>query len=419
MCGVATYLKNIIRQLPPDSWQVISFKLRKSKNFRILPGKEKESNTHYLMSRTEPKTAIKKINRLAKGSVVWIQHSFGVWGKENCSEFVKFVSEIKDKKIITFHTLHFQSNETPYGLQEIEYKLLESILPLVDAITVFTDGVYLAVSGAFPDYKDKVIVLRHHCRLYSRMLKKNAKKELIESLLESKRITPKLKRQLENLKKVILKKNVKLIGDVGFITPSKGSEIIYLIQEELEQRIKQKIISMYIGTVRDLTDNDQVNYSKKLKSFHDGKTKFFINLYIPEKTLLVYLAAFDSVIFWPNSCTQSGRLSLLQGARTCGIGKDLEGIGETLKLSGLPTVETYGSLINALSRVLTRPESRSLMTGMARTYARKVSCSIQAKKSLKLVNAIQSKRKRLPILDRGFASYIYEQWKERSLPEWF
>lgn len=419
MCGIASYLKNIIEQLPEDTWQVISFKLRKTKNFKILPAREKEPNTHYILPRSEPKKVIKKVNRLVNGSVVWIQHSWGIWSKENTSDFVKFISEIKGKKIITFHTIHFQSNETPYGLKKIEYKLLENILPLVNVITVFSDGAYLAVCGAFPNFKDKIVVLRHHCEIHSPISTKNAKKKLIENLLSLKRINPKLKKQLENLGKIIARKNVKLIGDLGFITPSKGSEIIYLVNEELEKKINQKIISMYIGTVRDSTDNEQVNYAKKLKSFHDGKKNFFINLYIPEKNLSLYLKAFDAVILWPNDCTQSGRLALLQGAGVCGIGKNMEGVGETMKLSALPTVETYGSLINVLARVLTRPESKNLMVGMSRTYARKFRCSAQAKKTLRLANAVRGRKKKILILDRGHGSYLYETWKGQSLPEWF
>jgi len=421
MCGIANYLKNIITELPEDTWQVISFKLRRSKNFRILPERKKEPNTHYILSRSEPKLAVRKVNRLANGSIVWIQHSFGIWGREskNIREFVNFVSEIKGKKIVTFHTIHFQSAETPYGLEEIEYKLLEEILPIVDAITVFTDGVYLAVCGAFPDFKDKVVVLRHHCKTYPTIQRRYAKERLIEGLLSQKRITSKLRRQLENLKKIVSKKNVKLIGDIGFISSYKGSEVIYLVRKELEKRINQKIVSMYIGTVRDPTESDQVNYAKKLKSFHDGKENFFINIYVPERILSFYLKAFDMIVFWPNSCTQSGRLSLLQGTGTCGIGKDMEGIGETMKLSALPTVETYGSLINVLSRTLTRPDSRNLMAGMARTYAQKFNCSRQTKKMLRLIKALKKKKKNLPILDRGSGSYLYETWKEKSLPEWF
>ncbi len=419
VCGVASYLKNIIKELPEDAWQVISFKLRKSRNFKILPGQEKEPNVFYILPRTEPKNAIRKVNLLANGSVVWIQHEFGIWGKENASEFIKFLSEIKGKKIITLHTIHFQSNQTPYGLEEVEYKLLENIFPIVDAITVFSDGAYLAVCGAFPSFKDKVVVLRHHCKFYPPIPKKNIKEKLIESLASSKRINSKLKRDLENLGKIISKKNVKLVGDVGFISPAKRSETIYLVREELEKKTSQKIISMYIGSVRDSTDNEQVNYFKKLKSFHDGKKNFFINLYVPEKDLSLYLKAFDVIVFWPNLCTQSGRLSLLQGAGVCGVGRDMEGLGETMKLSALPTVETYGSLIGALARILTRPDSRNLIIGMSRTYARKFKCSAQAKKTLKLVNAIKKRKKRLPILDRGYGGYLYETWKEQSLPEWF
>ena len=175
---------------------------------------------------------------------------------------------------------------------------------------------------------------------------------------------------------------------------------------------------MYIGAVRTPAGGRE-NYSKKLKSFHDGKKNFFINLYIPEKDIPFYLKAFDIVIFWPNICTQSGRLALLQGAGVCAIGKDMEGVGETMKLSTLPTVETYGSLINALARILTRPDSKNLIIRMSRTYARKFKCSAQAKKTLRLIKALQKRKKRLPILDRGYGSYLYEKWKEQSLPEWF
>lgn len=419
MCGIASYLENIIKRLPEDSWQVISFKLKTAKNFKILPKRKKELNTHYILPRIEPKKVIKKVNKLVNGSVVWIQHEFGIWGKENSSEFVKFVSEIKGKKIVTFHTIHFQSNETAYGLEKIEYDLLESILPFVNVITVFSDGAYLAVCGAFPNFKDKVVVLRHHCKSYLPVAKKNAKEALIKNLLSLKGIGPELKKQLENLKKIISKKNVKLIGDIGFITPSKGSEIIYLVQKELEKKINQRIISMYIGTVRDPADKEKNSYAKKLKSFHDGKKNFFINSYVPEKDLTLYLKAFDAIIFWPNTCTQSGRLSLLQGAGVCGVGKNMEGIGETMKLSALPAVDTYGSLINILARVLTRPDSKKLMVGMARTYARKFRCSVQAKKTLKLANAVKGRKKRILILDRGCGSYLYEDWKGQSLPEWF
>ena len=125
------------------------------------------------------------------------------------------------------------------------------------------------------------------------------------------------------------------------------------------------------------------------------------------------------MILWPNVCTQSGRLALLQGAGVCGISKNMEGIGETMKLSALPTVESYGSLINVLAKVLTRPDTRNLMVGMARTYAKKFSSSIQAKKTLRLVSAVSGRKKRLLILDRGCGSYLYETWKGQSLPEWF
>ena len=417
MCGIADFLARIINRLPEDSWQVISFKLRKSSGFRVLPEKEKRPNAYYILPRTDPSSMIKKVNRLAKNSVVWIQHEFGIW--KDTPNFIKFVLEIKSKKVITFHTLHFQSNETPYGLESREYQLLESILPLIDAITVFSDGVYLAVCGAFPQHKKKVLVLRHHCSIFPRALRKEARIKLIEDLINSPKIKPKTKKELEKLKEEILKKNVKIIGDIGFIAYEKGSEIIYLIREELEKIIKQKVISMYIGTIRDPENLQNAEALKKLKSFHDGERNFFIDLYIPEKMFPIYLRAFDVIIYWPIKCTQSGRLAFAQGIGACVVGKDQEGVGESLKLSTFPTVDAYGSLINVLAWILKRPDSRDLMERMARIYARKFNVSAQAKKYVKLVDVLTRKKQKLPLLDRGYGNYLYQSWKEKPLPEWF
>jgi len=417
MCGIADFLAKITNCLPEDSWQVISFKLRKSTRVRLLPQKEKRSNTHYILSWTDPNSMIKKVNRLAKNSVVWIQHTFGIW--KDIGNFIKFVSGLKSKKVITFHTLHFQSHETPYGLEKRQYEFLENILPLVDAITVFSDGVYLAVCGAFPQYKEKILVLRHHCPIFPRLLRKEARIKLLEDLINSPKIKPKLKKELEKLKGEILKKNVKIIGDIGFVNTSKGSEIIYLIREELEKMIKQKVISIYIGTLRTPDNLPSVEVFKKLKNFHDGERNFFIDFYIPEKMLPIYIGAFDLIIYWPIKCTQSGRLALCQGVGVCVVGKDLESVGENLKLSAFPTVDTYSNLINAIAWILKRPRSRDLMERMARIYAQRFNILAQARKHMKLVNALTKNKQKLPLLDRGYGNYLYPTWKEKPLPEWF
>ena len=69
-------------------------------------------------------------------------------------------------KIVTFHTLHFQSHETIYGLCQNQYEMLYDLLPEVEAITVFSRGVCRAVTTAFPEYSEKVHLMRHGMHQY-------------------------------------------------------------------------------------------------------------------------------------------------------------------------------------------------------------------------------------------------------------
>lgn len=85
----------------------------------------------------------------------------------------------------SFHTIHFQSEETPSGMDRKEEDLLRETLPLVDALTVFTDGAYRAVLEAFPEHEKKIVILRHGVHLYPRVSKHEARKKhlLIEKEL--------------------------------------------------------------------------------------------------------------------------------------------------------------------------------------------------------------------------------------------
>ncbi len=413
MCGVGTYLKDITAWLKPEDYQVLTFK--KSKALKYI-GEEELPNTKYIIPYNAPLKAINEINKVSKDSVVWIQHEFGIWYKQD--EFIEFLRKIKAKKIITFHTIHFQSDETPYGLEEKEYKFLEQILPLVDAVTIFSDGAYYAIKGAFPNYQKKIVEIRHGCKIYPGITRKIAKYSLIGFLLSS-QLPKNLKKQLENLSKIIYNKNVKLIGNFGFLTPEKGSETSYLVREELEKSLhKKKVISLYIGCVRDTKDKLQVGYAKLLKKFHDGKKNFFINLYVPEVIFPALLKAFDAYIFWPKKATQSGRLANLQGAGACVVGKNLEGVGETLKISGCPVINSYAGLLHSLKQILFRPNYQNWVENQAKNYAKKFKWKTQAKKHLVLTDSLLKYRKKLPLLDQGYANYLYEtKFKEIKAPK--
>lgn len=404
MCGIGNYLRDITASLKPEDYQVLTFK--KSKALKYT-NEEELPNTKYIIPYNSPLKAINEINKIAKDSVVWIQHEFGIWHKQG--EFIELVKKIKSKKVITLHTIHFQSDETPYGLEEREYKFLEQILPLVNGITIFSDGVYYAVTGAFPQHKNKIIEIRHGCKIYPGITKNFAKYSLMGFLLSSQQISKDLKKQIESLSKIIYEKNVKIIGNFGFIHSEKGYETIYLLHDELEKSLpKKRIISLFIGCIRNPNDIKQTECSKSLKKFHDGKKNFFINLYVPEEILPGLLKAFDAYIFWPKKATQSGRIANLQGAGACIVGKNLEGLGETLRISGCPLVNSYAGLLASLKHILSRPDYQKWVEKEAKNYAKKFRWKTQAKKHLLLGNFLLKDRKKLPILDQGYADYLYE-----------
>ncbi len=172
-------------------------------------------------------------------------------------------------KVVSFHSLHFQSDETSTGLRRNEYDLVRILLPHVDAITVFSHGVHLAVTLAFPEYREKVHELKHGIHSYpavTRLKRKEAREKLIDFLLESD--LEKVIKEKLNRGRIFLDADAVIIGQTGFLSPGKYSELLYIIRDRLQKMIPQKkIIAVRIGGVREST---QKTYAKKLRREQDG-----------------------------------------------------------------------------------------------------------------------------------------------------
>ena len=103
-----------------------------------------------------------------------------MWGDPSIP-FIKLIKEAKQKKnkiVATLQALHFQSSETPFGFDEREYRLLKEVIPYLDALPVFSDGTRRAVIKAFPEYKDKITVLRHGVQTYPAMVPQESRRVL-------------------------------------------------------------------------------------------------------------------------------------------------------------------------------------------------------------------------------------------------
>ncbi len=333
--------------------------------------------------------------------VFWIQHGDSFW--RNRPKFVDMLKFLKKKKveniIVTHHTLNFQSPETKYGFKKWQHELLINELPYVDVNTVFTTGIYRAFTEAFPEYKERTVLIRHGVPTYPRISQGNAKKEILRWLESENESNQDWQRSAEELNSKLFEKNTITIGDVGFINDRKLPQTIYLTMKLLQKRFLEKnIIGLYIGTLS-YTGSKQVRCLQRLRDLHNPENNFyFFEAYLPEQLFAKSLRALDIVHMWQEDCRQSGKLAHAIGIGATVIGRNIEGIGETLKRSGYPALNTYEDFLDEIERVIANPESKDLMEKSAREYASTYNWGNQASKHMELVESLIS-GEQLPLLD--------------------
>jgi len=321
--------------------------------------------------------------------VLWFQHEFGIW-RDN-ARFVNMLRHLYMPKVVTLHTLHFQSNETRYGLRNEEYSFLHALLPHTDAITVFSDGVYKAVTHAFPGYTDKVHVLRHGTHLYprfARMSKAEAKARIHEYLVDQSGLD---KLSKDNLiqQRVFLDPDTVIIGGTGFITTSKGTELLYHVHNVLQQVLpKHKIAAVYTGLLREVDNSVDSEFAGELKARHNGAGQFFLETYLPGDMLAAMLRALDIYFYWPSNCTQSGIVAHALGAGTTIACRDREGVGETVKMAGGLASADFGQLIFKIAQTILHPKLRAEISERALGYAEEFSWGNQVLRHLELAEQL-------------------------------
>jgi len=397
MCGIGTYTKYLVSQMPLENWRVTSFNLNEF--FRLPETFNFGDRVSYELSLTDP-----GLPSSLKEKVIWFEHAFGIWGKEP-SCFLKFLEDAKkkNKKVVaSFHTIHFQSSETKSGMQKKEQNLLRDAFPLLDALTVFTRGAYQAVIEAFPQYQDKVVMLRHGVHLYPFIEREEAKKKLLEYLIDKPNILSQKKEELKKIYAQFLSPETVILGNLGFITADKAFSDLYRLRGLAQEKLPQhRVISLIIGKIQ-LRKDKKIDKSlpilQKLKSLHDGKKNLFFEHYISEEILPLAFKSLDFSVFWCHNATQSGRMSHAQGIGACIIGRKKEGIGETLKLSGLPTGETLEELAGIIQKLVLHPELKKEIEISGRNYAQQYSYGVQAKKHLLLAKSLIANQS-LPLLD--------------------
>ena len=393
MCGIGDYTSFIARESTPEKWGAISFALTKC-------GVPLAHNNSIPLDRVwygipdrtgfSASVVLNGIEALDEGKngdiVLWFQHENGIWPDDQ--RFVTMLTCLAVPKVVTFHTLHFQSRETPSGLRQNQYDLLRLLLPQVDAITVFSHGVYRAVTMAFPEYRRKVHVIRHGIHSYpgvSRLSRKEAKEKLNDYLLYEADLDRETREALFR-HRVFTEPNTIVLGQTGFLSPAKYSEVLYPVRDALQQMIpNRRIVAARIGSPR---EDHQRAYAEQLRSGQDRSGKFFLETWLPEELLPVAQRAFDVNFYWPRECTQSGILAHALGVGAIVAGRDLEGVGETLREAGEMADTDLNRLMMQIREFILHPELAERIEYSALKYALEFSWNNQARRHYELADGV-------------------------------
>jgi len=256
---------------------------------------------------------------------------------------------------------------------------------------VFSDGVHRAINKAFPEYSDKVNVLRHGTHVYHRvanMTRQEAKARIYEYLLKTPGSDEARKRHLKQ-HHVLVDMDTIVIGGTGFISASKGIELIYQARDILQQMLPEvKITALYVGYLREPDSRIDSRCATDLGNKCNGTGKFFIETYLPEDMLPVMLRALDIYLYWPSDCTQSGILAHALGAGATIVCRDMEGVGETVKLAGGLAYVDFEQAIAGLKELVLHPKLRNEMSERAVRYAKEFSYRNQALQHFELAERL-------------------------------
>jgi glycosyltransferase involved in cell wall biosynthesis len=410
MCGIADYTSFITRKSPVGRWGVLSFDLEK---YGVSLTADRELATGRVWYGIPDRRSFSApmiqdgLNELVannEDSVLWFQHEFGIWPDD--AKFVDMLRDLDQIKVVSLHTLHFQSSETTCGLRRQEYSFLRLLLPHTDAITVFSDGVYQTVTRAFPEHRDKVHVLRHGIHLYpiiARMSRAEAKVRIHKYLVYESGLDQAYKDRLKQ-QRVFFDADTIVMGAAGFITASKGTELLYRAQDLLQQMLpRRRIVAVRAGFLREAGSSIDSKFAVGLRTRHNGTGQFFLETYLPEDVLPILLRALDIYFYWPSDCTQSGILAHALGAGATIACRDTEGVGETVKMAGGLACVDFEQAIDSLKELVLNPELRNEISERAVRYAEEFSWRNQALQHFKLAERLWHSRiqRLLPTLPLG------------------
>jgi len=151
---------------------------------------------------------------------------------------------------------------------------------------------------------------------------------------------------------------------------------------------RRKIAAVHIGSLREVDNNVDSNFTAELRAKHNSSGQFLLETYLPEDILPLLLRALDIYFYWPSDCTQSGILAHALGAGATIACRDMEGVGETVKMAGGLAHADFEQAITGLKELILRPKLRNEMSERAVKYAEEFSWRNQASQHFELAERL-------------------------------
>ncbi len=396
LCGIGTYSSYLLGQkwvqfaFNPDSYP-------SAKNDDlVIPYRGNKVAIDYQETLNNPLYFVRKVKELTNPVVIF-QHTFSLY-KIDDERFYSLLETLKKQKIpvvLSLHTIHFQTNETPSGLGLKEADLLKKTYPFIESFIIFTDGSYRAIYKHSKKWAKKCVVIRHGVHDKDDFTLNKAKQVLSKYLKESYDGSG----VVDDFINVLKADNQIIFGETGFYSQTKRSDILFRIEDNQWIRDGGKFTFVYFGSVRNPQDSRLTQTRDLIKSFHNPQARRYVfDIFLPDKVFRAAMKIMTN-IFWPDSCTQSGRLAHAQATCALIIGKDIEGIGETLKMGGYPVFSDLKTGIDHYIKARAKGENFFDIKKNEK-YIDEFNWQRQREKHELLAQAVIA-GKRLPVLDRN------------------
>ena len=402
VCGIGTYTASLVRNMPSDRVTVVAFDPDKY-GAPVVPEHVPEERTRVIYALARPTIdpcdlmeAVKSIGCGDLGrTVLWIQYTEGIWPR--LADLLKRMEDFPVYKAVSFHSVHFQSPETQWGLRLSEYRNLQEILPRLDCATVFTRGVRRAIQRAFPQHATRVMLLRHALEPGPTLTRDKTRRRLAGYLAQVRAAVRPLG-SAQALLDALADPSCVFVGSFGFIQWDKGLQMAYMLRDALEEHLPtRRVVGLVMGSLREPRDRRNQDLLAQLEEAADGKDSFLVVAMPPDPVFRISFHAVDLNVFWPDSPTQSGRVAHAIGMGAVVLGRDIEGVGEDLREAGASVCRDFDELVGEAVRLLTANTRVAAAKARAQKYVTTYSWANQGKRHLQLADAVVEAGSRQPI----------------------